>query len=345
MKISIQGRRSVTGEPVWIRTGELPSGCCSAVTEDGKRFPAQPKGDGVLVVADLDRDKAVEAELSCQSADGGIEVRFAEDQKALDIRIGGKLFTSYVFDRGFLKPYLGPIYTAAGTTYTRLDLETEEHPHQRSVFIAVGDVNGIDFWNENKETRGEERHQAIESMTSGPAWGGFTAKNVWCDHKGNPVLDEKRTFTFYNQPESCRYVDVEVTFTASYKDVRFGATKEAGPLGIRVNEEMRADRTGSFVNAYGGQNEGECWGRAASWCDYSGMVEGKKYGIAVFDNEENERYPTTWHIRNYGLFAANNLYFKGGLDIPRHYSLTYKFRICFYEEALDTASRFLVYAK
>ena len=185
MKISIKGRRSVTGEPVWIRTEELPAGCCSAVTEDGKRFPAQSKGDGVLVIADLDREKAVEAELSCQPAEGGVEVRFAEDRKALDIRIGGKLFTSYVFGRGFLKPYLGPVYTAAGTTYTRLDLETKEHPHQRSVFLAVGDVNGIDFWNENEETRGEQRHQAIESMTSGPAWGGFTANNVWCDHKGN----------------------------------------------------------------------------------------------------------------------------------------------------------------
>ena len=64
MKISIKGRRSVTGEPVWIRTEELPAGCCSAVTEDGKRFPAQSKGDGVLVIADLDREKAVEAELS-----------------------------------------------------------------------------------------------------------------------------------------------------------------------------------------------------------------------------------------------------------------------------------------
>lgn len=344
MKISIQGRRSVTGEPVWLHT-QAPEGCNWAVTKDGKRFPAQPKGDGVLIVADLQGDQAVEAELVSEPAQGGVEVRFAQDHKALDILIGGKLFTSYVFDRGYLKPYLGPIYTAEGTTYTRLDLETKEHPHQRSVFLAVGDVNGVDFWNENAETRGEERHQAIESMISGSAWGGFTAKNVWCDHKGVPMLDEKRTFTFYNQPESCRYVDVEATFTASYGDVHFGNTKEAGPLGIRVNEEMRADRTGGFVNAYGARNEAECWGRPASWCDYSGMIEGKKYGIAVFDNEDNERYPTTWHIRNYGLFAANNLYFKGGVDIPRHYALTYRYRICFYEDQTNTADRFMIYAK
>ncbi len=108
---------------------------------------------------------------------------------------------------------------------------------------------------------------------------------------------------------------------------------------------MRADATGSFTNSYGAENEQECWGRSASWCNYSGMIDGKKYGIAVFDNENNERYPTAWHIRDYGLFAANNLYFKGGLDIPHHYSLTYKFRIYFYENDFDATNRFMMYCK
>ncbi|MFR5072591.1 MAG: hypothetical protein ACLTDS_10895 [Bianqueaceae bacterium] len=115
MTISITGRRAVTGEPVWIKTDGIPVNCCSAVTEDGIIYPAQPKEDGVLVVADLDCDKAVAAQLSDKPAAGGVEVRPAEDQKALDIFIGGKLFTSYVFDRSLLKPYLGPVYTAVGT--------------------------------------------------------------------------------------------------------------------------------------------------------------------------------------------------------------------------------------
>lgn len=92
--------------------------------------------------------------------------------------------------------------------------------------------------------------------------------------------------------------------------------RRPGPLGIRINEEMRADRTGSFVNAYGARNEAECWGRPAPWCDYTGMVEGQKYGTAVFDHEDNERYPTAWHIRDYGLFAANNLILQRRTDNP-----------------------------
>ena len=53
-------------------------------------------------------------------------------------------------------------------------------------------------------------------------------------------------------------------------------------------------------------------------------------GIAAFDHPDNERYPTAWHVRDYGLFAANNLYFKGGLTIHGGDSLTYRFRILFH---------------
>jgi len=34
---------------------------------------------------------------------------------------------------------------------------------------------------------------------------------------------------------------------------------------------------------------------------------GKTVGIAVFDHPSNPRHPTTWHVRDYGLFAANPL--------------------------------------
>ena len=41
------------------------------------------------------------------------------------------------------------------------------------------------------------------------------------------------------------------------------------------------------------------------WCDYSGVVEGTPVGIAVFDHTSNPRYPTYWHVRNYGLMTTN----------------------------------------
>jgi len=34
-------------------------------------------------------------------------------------------------------------------------------------------------------------------------------------------------------------------------------------------------------------------------------VQGKTVGIAIFDHPQNPRHPTWWHVRDYGLFAAN----------------------------------------
>ena len=343
MSISVTLKRNAIEEPLKLNAEGCDNAIGSAKTADGRVFPAQKCGNDVVILADGARNEALELELSADSCGAGVKIVEAPQRNALDIYIGGDLFTSYVYS-GQLKPYLGPILAKNGDWITRLDLETKEHPHQRSVFVAVGDVNGIDFWNENSHP-GEERHQGFDQIVSGNAFGTFTARNVWLSETGVPQLDEKRTYTFYAQSPACRYVDLAVTFTATYGDVVFGPTKEAGPLGIRINESMRADRGGHFCNAYGAENEAEAWGRPAPWCDYRGEVNGNAYGIAAFDNEDNERYPTTWHIRNYGLFAANSLYFKGGLTIRAGESLTYKIRLCFYEGEIDTAARFQLYAK
>ena len=64
----------------------------------------------------------------------------------------GAVFSYYVY-RGFKKPYLGPVFTPEGESYTRADAHNPEHPHQRSVFVGLGEVKRgelpvLDFWNE-----------------------------------------------------------------------------------------------------------------------------------------------------------------------------------------------------
>ncbi|MCR5682314.1 MAG: PmoA family protein, partial [Clostridiales bacterium] len=240
-----------------------------------------------------------------------------------------KLFGSYV-TYGFDKPFFGPVTDAEGNVFTRVDPDTREHPHQRSVFIGVGDVNGVDCWNETPG-HGCVRNQVIRDLKQEAAYASFTVGNIWTDADGKPLVYETSTYTVYNQSDACRALDVEVTFRANHGDVTFGPTKEAGPLGIRLRDELRADiGAGQLTNSWGGVGEGECWSHAAAWCDYYGEPAGiGPMGVTVFDNEKNERFPTAWHIRAYGLFAANNLYFKGGLTIKNGESLTYRFRILF----------------
>jgi hypothetical protein len=63
--------------------------------------------------------------------------------------------------------------------------------------------------------------------------------------------------------------------------------------------------TGHISSAGGLETEKQAWGKPANWCDYSGAIGGEKLGIAIFDHPANPRHPVRWHVRGYGLFAAN----------------------------------------
>src|SRR5205085_2197688 len=84
----------------------------------------------------------------------------------------------------------------------------------------------------------------------------------------------------------------------------FGDTKE-GSFAVRVNDAIRATKgNGALSNANGKTGESACWGRQSAWCDYSGPIDGKTCGIAIFDDPSNAER-ACWHSRGYGLMAAN----------------------------------------
>ena len=119
-------------------------------------------------------------------------------------------------------------------------------------------------------------------------------------------MDEIRIIRFWNIPSKDWFIDFSIEFIAKYGEVRFGDTKEGGILSVRVAPSVTVrSGYGRLVNSWGGINEREVWGKRAMWCDYSGKVGNEMYGIAIFDNVRNFRYPTYWHARDYGLMTAN----------------------------------------
>jgi hypothetical protein len=120
------------------------------------------------------------------------------------------------------------------------------------------------------------------------------------------------SFSVYNTRSAKeKLLDFEITLHASNGDLTFGDNKD-GTMAIRVAESMRLDGKssedksthGHIVLSTGVRDE-ETWGKRADWCDYYGPVEGKTVGVAIFDHPQNPRHPTWWHVREYGLFAAN----------------------------------------
>ncbi|WP_179136177.1 PmoA family protein [Paenibacillus sp. 32352] len=263
-------------------------------------------------------------------------IRLEEREHQIDVVIGGSYFTSYVFHPDIAKPYLGPIMGPYGESFTRLDFETKEHPHHRSLWLAIGDVNDIDMWNEPKERHGKQIITGFGDKTAGAVLARLTSTQQWCSYGGKPQLTETRTMTFYNTPAEGRFIDIDFSLVANGR-VELGATKEAGPLGIRVAESMKADNGGVIRNSFGSVGEKECWGQRAQWCDYYGNVGGQTLGIAAFDHPDNVDYPTYWHVRDYGLLAANNFYFLGGKLLQKGQSLSYKHRVYFHAGDTDAS--------
>ena len=261
------------------------------------------------------------------------EMKLEESEKEIKIFSGKFLITSYRF-LDVVKPYLYPLNAGIGLSVT--EDGPQDHIHHRSLWTAHGDVNGVDIWSE-EPNHGFIEHKAFLSLASGPVFAEIRAENVWTGPNGERLLDEIRTIRVWNIPSKDWLIDYTVNLRAIYGDVKLGDTKEAGILSIRVCPSLTVKGgEGRITNSFGGVNEEETWGRRAHWCDYSGKLGNEVYGVAVFDYLENFRHPTYWHVRDYGLMAANVFgisHFKrirspeGVYILRKGEQLTFKYRI------------------
>ncbi|MEM2598544.1 MAG: PmoA family protein [Thermoproteota archaeon] len=233
----------------------------------------------------------------------GDEAGFSYDLKedALIVNYGGKPVAGYNYGKSLSKPYLYPIFSTNGVRVT--EDRPKDHVHHRSLWVAHGDVNGHDFWAEFKES-GRIEAENVKVNSCGKVFFELSSSNVWIARSGSIELYEERTVRIWRLKRDV-LLDIEIILSNREKDVRFGDTKEGGILSIRVNEKIKVDNGGRIENSFGGINEAETWGKRAAWCDYSGVVDGQKVGITAFDHVDNFRYPTYWHVRNYGLMTAN----------------------------------------
>jgi len=269
---------------------------------------------------------AFAAELTVEDTPGGVAVK-----------IDGQPFAEYLTKSGS-KSIVWPIYGPTGKLMTRswpmddkvASEKDRDHIHQRSLWFTHGDVNGIDFWSEGK---GRIEHREFVKKTGGEE-AVIVTKNDWVSPDGKKVLEDERTFTFGGDKDA-RWIDVDIALTATEGPVVFGDTKE-GSFGVRVPSSVRVEtlKGGKIVNSDGKQNLA-AWGKPAAWVDYHGPIDDETLGIAILNHPSSFRYPTHWHVRTYGLFAANpfgladftNGKEKGEYTLPKGAGLRLRYRV------------------
>jgi hypothetical protein len=281
-------------------------------------------------------------------------VTVAEQPGVLEFRDGAEVATRYHFDgRGPLpvpaRPYFSPV-NLGGVNLTREvppknAAQPADHPHHKGLWVAYGDVGGADCWSDD-EHHGDQKHLRFDRLESGPVCAAFEERLLWESSQGMPLLDEIRTFRLWKATGGARMMDLDVRLTAGHGTVRLGDTKEGGFCAVRVHPDLQGDRQGRIRSANGEITEAEAWGQKAAWVDYAGALGGKPVGVAILDHPRAFRFPTNWHVRDYGLFAANPMalrdYQSGFSDDGTHVVMegdhvSFRYRVILHEGDADQA--------
>ena len=263
------------------------------------------------------------------------------ESNRIDVLLDGQPYTSYCYADSLKKAVLFPLRTKGGHFVTRgwpvqpRANERTDHPHHIGVWFNYGDVNGLDFWNnstaipaEKQVNYGSIHHAAVNGTESNGNTGVLDVTKYWENSQGDSLLREDTRYTFAVEADSSTSIELAVKLTA-LTDVSFKDNKE-GVIGIRVARELEhpSDQPAKFTDANGivtevakANNDGvtghylssegiegdDVWGTRGKWVTLNGTIEGEDVSLVIMDHSGNPGYPTYWHARGYGLFAANPL--------------------------------------
>jgi hypothetical protein len=230
---------------------------------------------------------------------------FTHESKRLSITHAGRPVGDYVFqDDRILRPYFSNLRAPDGSQVTRhfppppgqaSDHETM-HP---GIWLGFGDVSGNDFWR-NKAMIRHERFSEPPATRNGKST--FATESTMLASQGGPLAKLVCHYTLTQEAAGMLLV-WEAAITPTADDFYFGDQEEMG-FGVRVNAAVTEKAGGRITNANGLETAKSTWGKPAAWCDYSGVVDGRRIGVAVFPDPKNFR-PSWWHNRDYGAFVAN----------------------------------------
>jgi len=285
----------------------------------------------------------------------------------ISISIGGKPFTNFLYGTDIEKPVLYPLIAADGTTVTRgfplnpRPGEPTDHPHHLGMWFNFENVNGLDFWNNSYAIPAEKKHlygwiktNRITEIKSGKT--GVLAYHANWTNQANATLLEENTTFYFSGNSSMRVIDRVTTLTAD-TTVVFNDAKD-GMLGLRLARELQIPATtdqkftddkgnitivkagedkisnGNYLTSEGKTGDA-AWSTRGVWCKVYGKMGRDSVSIAIIDHPANPNYPTFWHARGYGLFAANPLgekVFTNGrsaknLGLQKGQSVTFRYRI------------------
>ncbi len=296
-----------------------------------------------------------------------VTVKRNDQQKKVEVMIGGKPFTTFLYPDTLEKPVLYPLIAADGAVVTRgfplnpKPGDPTDHPHHIGLWFNFENLNGLDFWNnsyaipaDRKKQYGWIRTEKITEAKSGNT-GVLVYQANWTNQNKEVILTENTRLEFSGN-QNQRIVD-RITTLKAVKEALFTDAKD-GMLGLRLAHELQMPTTkdekftdskgivtvvkggtdkipnGNYLTSEGKTGDA-AWSTRGTWCKVFGKIGADSVSVAIIDHPQNPNYPTFWHARGYGLFAANPLgekIFTNGksaknLKLQPGQSVTFKYRV------------------
>ncbi len=171
-----------------------------------------------------------------------------------------------------------------------------DHPHHKGIWFAVDEINDIKFWMEDSLV--VVKSVKIEKESGETAT--FRVVSEWLDKENHPLLEQTTLITVTGN----RLISYDATLKVVADKVHIGDTKE-GMFAIRLAPKMPEKISkGPVTTSEGVTGTNAAWGKPARWINYVGPVLGKNYAVTMMDSSSNP-WPSRYHVRDYGLFAAN----------------------------------------
>ena len=231
------------------------------------------------------------------------------------------------------KPYFHPLATPGGIVLT--DLRPADHPWHRGLWWSWKFINGLNYWEENRQThRGEGATDLVKSKLQPHPDGSAELEFAINYHPWNAptVLAEKRTVKIL-APKNDGY---ELNWTSEFTaltDVTLTRTPLPGEpngvswggyagLSLRLNP---ATRTWAFMNSDGTAGVGALHGKPASWVKFSAGPDAP--AVTIFDDPQNLRTPSLWYTNQQMPYFSPALLFAKPLTLASGEKLLLRYRI------------------
>ena len=254
------------------------------------------------------------------------EIKAVRNGSKIDITIGNRFFTSYIFSIEEKYPFFFPVNGPA-TDGSVTSMRNGEFPHHSSLFFGCDFLNGGNYW-QDVLNRGQIISNGARIVEQGVRVV-ITDECIWQRPGAESPVKDSRKIIITAPSDDLRQIDFDITLE-TLMDVEILKNNHS-LFSARTNADISVKNGGVMINAEGDQGEKDTFGKASAWIDFYGKRGNVVEGIAILQHPSNVGFPFRWFTRDYGFFSPTPMYWPPNdapsIKVPKGEKITLRYRV------------------